>query len=103
MKEGPVSDPDSYFADVEPLKTHAVMEALRQHKIEFSASINPTPGEGEAESDVFDSGAPLTSKVPSRLFMRHSRDPWPNHAACPDNHLSGCQRLEQAGSLRKVC
>jgi hypothetical protein len=53
MKKGPVSDPDSYFAAIDPPKTHAVMEALRQHKIQFSVSVNPTPGEGEAECDVF--------------------------------------------------
>ena len=53
MKEGPVTDPDSFFAAVDPSKTHAVMEALRKHKIEFSVSVNPRPGEGEAECDVF--------------------------------------------------
>ncbi len=53
MKEGPVTDPDSFFAAIDPPKTQAVMEALRKHKIEFDVSVNPTPGEGEAECDVF--------------------------------------------------
>ena len=53
MKEGSVSDPDSYFAAIEPSKTHAVKEALRVNKIEFSVSVNPAPAEDEADSDVF--------------------------------------------------
>ena len=53
MKEGPVSDPDSYFAAVNPARTYAVMAALRANKIEFSVSVNPTPEEGEADVDVF--------------------------------------------------
>ena len=53
MKEGPISDPDSYFAAIDPKNTAAVMEALRSEKIEFSVSVNPTPAEGEAKCDVF--------------------------------------------------
>ena len=53
MKARPVTDPDSFFAAVDPSKTPAVMEALRKHKIEFSVSVNPTSGDGEADSDVF--------------------------------------------------
>lgn len=52
-RQQPIDDPDSFFAAVDPDKTHATMDALRAAGIQFDASVNPRPQSGEAECDVF--------------------------------------------------